>query len=166
MGSGGPLFTAGPANNNSQTLIGVVSWGFGCAAADALGIYAEVSYFRDWLDQQMPDLNTCPPPGNSPSVTSSSTLATATTTTTTRTTTPTTTTPAACYEKGKIPVLKTVKTIKKVKTVAQCWDQCKKASNCDYYKWKTHKKWKRRVCYLMQIQWKTSNKFTSGPQKC
>ena len=59
--SGGPLFTADPANNNSQTLIGVVSWGFGCAAADALGIYAEVSYFRDWLDQQMPDLNTCSP---------------------------------------------------------------------------------------------------------
>merc|ERR1711909_18435 len=164
--SGGPLFTADPANNNSQTLIGVVSWGFGCAAADALGIYVEVSYFRDWLDQQMPDLNTCPPPGNSPSVTSSSTLATATPTPTPTTTPPTTTTPAACYENKKIPVLKTVKTIKKVKTVAQCWDQCKKASNCDYYKWKTHKKAQRRICYLMQIQWKTSNKFTSGPQKC
>ena len=67
---------------------------------------------------------------------------------------------AACYEEKKIPVLKTVKTIKKVKTVALCWEQCKKASNCDYYKWKvsyslvtglkalviqTHKKWKRRI---------------------
>merc|ERR1719435_300779 len=108
----------------------------------------------------MTDLNTCPPPGNTASVIGSSTPATSTTTTTT------TTTPAACYEEKKIPVLKTVKTIKKVKTVARCWEQCKKAANCDYYKWKTHKKAQRRICYLMQIQWKTSSKFTSGPQKC
>ena len=40
--SGGPLFTTDPANNNAETLIGVVSWGFGCAAAGQLGIYAEV----------------------------------------------------------------------------------------------------------------------------
>ena len=29
--SGGPLVAPDPANNHSQTLIGVVSWGFGCA---------------------------------------------------------------------------------------------------------------------------------------
>jgi len=29
--SGGPLVASDPANNHSQTLIGVVSWGFGCA---------------------------------------------------------------------------------------------------------------------------------------
>merc|ERR1711892_1073286 len=59
--SGGPLFTADSTNNNSQTLIGVVSWGFGCAGVDALGIYSEVSLFRNWLNEQMPDLNTCSP---------------------------------------------------------------------------------------------------------
>ena len=36
--SGGPLFTADPANNNAETLIGVVSWGFGFAAEGQLGI--------------------------------------------------------------------------------------------------------------------------------
>ena len=39
----------------------MVSWGYGCAAEDALGIYSEVSHFTDWLYEQMPDLNTCPP---------------------------------------------------------------------------------------------------------
>ena len=59
--SGGPLIAADPAQGNRMTLVGVVSWGFGCAAEDALGIYAEVSHFSSWLNQQMPDLNTCPP---------------------------------------------------------------------------------------------------------
>ena len=58
--SGGPLVAADPAQNNWLSLIGVVSWGFGCAGEDALGIYAEVSHFYDWLNQNMPDLNTCP----------------------------------------------------------------------------------------------------------
>ena len=60
--SGGPLVAADPARNNSMSLIGVVSWGYGCADADALGIYAEVSHFIDWLTEQMPGLNTCQPP--------------------------------------------------------------------------------------------------------
>ena len=58
--SGGPLVAADPAQNNWMSLIGVVSWGFGCAGEDALGIYAEVSHFYSWLNQNMPDLNTCP----------------------------------------------------------------------------------------------------------
>ena len=32
-----------PANNNGLTLVGVVSWGFGCAGPDELAIYAEVT---------------------------------------------------------------------------------------------------------------------------
>ena len=58
--SGGPLVAADPAMQGCMSLIGVVSWGFGCAGQDALGIYAEVSYFTSWLNEQMPDLNTCP----------------------------------------------------------------------------------------------------------
>ena len=58
--SGGPLVASDPAMQGCMSLIGVVSWGFGCAGPDALGIYAEVSHFTSWLNQQMPDLNTCP----------------------------------------------------------------------------------------------------------
>ena len=40
--SGGPLVTSSDLNNGAATLAGVVSWGFGCAEEDSLGIYAEV----------------------------------------------------------------------------------------------------------------------------
>ena len=59
--SGGPLVTNDPAQHNRMTLIGVVSWGVGCALENHPGVYAEVSHFIPWLHQQMPDLNTCPP---------------------------------------------------------------------------------------------------------
>ena len=50
-----------PSKYGAMSLIGVVSWGYGCAGVGALGIYSEVSHFTDWLNQQMPDLSTCPP---------------------------------------------------------------------------------------------------------
>merc|ERR1712037_178714 len=40
--SGGPLVAADPAKNHSLSLVGVVSWGFGCAEPDSLGIYSKV----------------------------------------------------------------------------------------------------------------------------
>ncbi|XP_066999473.1 trypsin-7 isoform X2 [Anabrus simplex] len=40
--SGGPLV----ANGN---LVGVVSWGLGCAEADRPGVYTDVSVLRDWI---------------------------------------------------------------------------------------------------------------------
>ncbi|XP_013099237.2 trypsin-1 [Stomoxys calcitrans] len=41
--SGGPLVT------ESGMLVGVVSWGYGCAKPDYPGIYSRVSYVRDWI---------------------------------------------------------------------------------------------------------------------
>ena len=81
--SGGPLIVADPALNNAMSLVGVVSWGYGCADPDSLGIYAEVSHFSSWLQQVMPDLNTCPAHG----------VTTTTAAPTTTTLPPTTTTP-------------------------------------------------------------------------
>ena len=85
--SGGPLVVQDPANYNGFTLAGVVSWGFGCADADSLGIYAEVSHFTDWLNQKMPDLVTCPA---STSVGTTSAPSNTTTTPSTVSTTPST----------------------------------------------------------------------------
>merc|ERR1711973_124524 len=52
--SGGPLVVHDKVNNEAYTLAGVVSWGFGCADKDALGIYANVSHFIPWLRRKMP----------------------------------------------------------------------------------------------------------------
>ena len=60
--SGGPMVAADPRRNGAMSLIGVTSWGLGCGLPDKPGIYAEVSHFTNWLNQQMPNLSTCPPP--------------------------------------------------------------------------------------------------------
>jgi hypothetical protein len=249
--SGGPLFLSDPANNNAKTLIGAVSWGFGCANPGQLGIYAEVSYFRDWIDSQIPDMNTCGPStstpepwtcesssgggsgsgttmsSESPITTTGSgnsscgncvfpftfmevehmgcttidgdqnpwcstlvdengehvtggghweycgsecpTVAPPTTTTPppTTTTTPTTTSaPEECADKDTIPVLRVIEKLKKVKTVLDCSKKCIANPDCDYYKWKTHKKANKRQCHLMQIQYIPKRNWWSGPRNC
>ena len=63
--SGGPLVTPDQENNGAATLVGVVSWGLGCAEKNRLGLYAEVSHFRPWLDEVLSSLVTCPPPPSS-----------------------------------------------------------------------------------------------------
>merc|ERR1712045_570390 len=95
---------------------------------------------------------------------------TTTTTTTTSATTPsttprptTTTEPAPDCENGKYPKqLKPYKKIKKVKKWNQCRDMCNDDPDCEYFKWKDHKKWQKRQCFLMKIIWQASNTWVSG----
>ena len=49
--SGGPLYLR--ALTGEQTLLGVVSWGEGCARPRKYGVYAQVSKVLDWIDAQM-----------------------------------------------------------------------------------------------------------------
>jgi len=237
------LFSTDPANNNAETLIGVVSWGFGCAVAGQLGIYAEVSHFRNWIDSQLTAANTCSPPGSTGSTVSTGSSTSSPTTSgsgsgsgsgnscgncvfpftfmgvehtacttidgdpkpwcstlvdengvhvsggghweycgsqcptvlppTTTTLPPTTTTaitttsaPEECAEKDMIPYLRVIKKLKKIKTVEDCSKKCIQNPDCDYWKWKTHKKVAKRQCYLMQIQYIPKRNWWSGPRKC
>ena len=50
-----------------------MSWGIGCARENLFGIYAEVSHFRDWLDQELSDIVTCSPPSDTATITSNPT---------------------------------------------------------------------------------------------
>lgn len=47
--SGGPLFYQGPGGDADQTIVGIVSWGGGCAQPNQPGVYASVAYFYDWI---------------------------------------------------------------------------------------------------------------------
>lgn len=49
--SGGPL--EGVAADGTRKLIGIVSWGQGCAEPDFYGVYGRVSAFHDLLQQQI-----------------------------------------------------------------------------------------------------------------
>ena len=48
--SGGPLMTK---DGNSFSVIGVVSWGIGCARNDAPGVYSRVTQQMEWIIQNM-----------------------------------------------------------------------------------------------------------------
>lgn len=42
--------SGGPFNVNGQ-LVGIVSWGLGCAEPNYPGVYTDVSYYRQWIKQ-------------------------------------------------------------------------------------------------------------------
>jgi len=48
--SGGPFFCG---EKGSEELVGVVSWGIGCARKGYPGVYTENSYFVDWIMETM-----------------------------------------------------------------------------------------------------------------
>lgn len=50
--SGGPLVTKATGVDSGYSLIGVVSFGNGCAAANFYGVYAEFSNYMEWVAQQ------------------------------------------------------------------------------------------------------------------
>lgn len=53
--SGGPLFAQCQQTDGSvtQVLVGVVSWGYGCALENNPGVYTRVSTFRNWIESNM-----------------------------------------------------------------------------------------------------------------
>ena len=52
--SGGPMITLETGStDNYYSLIGVVSWGFGCALENAPGVYARVTAVLDWIQVNM-----------------------------------------------------------------------------------------------------------------
>jgi secreted trypsin-like serine protease len=52
--SGGPMVTrAGRPDNEAVALVGIVSWGKGCAEFGKPGVYTRVSFFNRWIDTVM-----------------------------------------------------------------------------------------------------------------
>lgn len=42
--------SGGPIVDSSNTVVGIVSWGDGCAQPNAPGVYARVGTLRSWID--------------------------------------------------------------------------------------------------------------------
>ena len=62
--SGGPLILEDKSGDPSRdTLIGLVSWGFGCAGPTP-GVYTEISHYSEWIVETMCALNPARVPDN------------------------------------------------------------------------------------------------------
>jgi len=66
--SGGPLMLASDEGDRcaDPILVGITSWGYGCADPDYPGVYTRVSYYADWIKEQTECARRtgkfCPPP--------------------------------------------------------------------------------------------------------
>lgn len=62
--SGGPLWVGEPSNRSRVILLGVVSYGHGCANPASPGVYTRVSGHREWLQntKRLPTTPYTPPP--------------------------------------------------------------------------------------------------------
>ncbi|XP_064089876.1 trypsin-1-like [Macrobrachium nipponense] len=59
--SGGPMVT-GSQSGTYMELIGVVSWGYGCAEPNKPGVYARVNKFLTWINSTIGAATKCPHP--------------------------------------------------------------------------------------------------------
>ncbi|XP_076249050.1 phenoloxidase-activating factor 2 isoform X2 [Calliopsis andreniformis] len=50
---GSPLVCPSPKDPNRYVQAGIVAWGIGCGENGTPGVYANVAYVRDWIDEQM-----------------------------------------------------------------------------------------------------------------
>jgi len=151
--SGGPLV----ANSHSQlsfSLIGVVSWGSGCGKPGYPGIYANISFFADFLHENMPDLYTCPPYDDNVTIEPPS--------------------PEEIEEGGE-PCNQENTWIssivfeanKIVQSKEACRDFCKAYGNdCDYFNFKDSNEEEKRMCYLLRVEKNNKHGYVSGSKDC
>jgi len=81
------------------------------------------------------------------------------------TTQATTMAPTYCGS-GGLPAFSTTKMVKKIKTGLDCQKYCAGITDSTYFKWKTHKKVTKRVCWCLKVIIKVKNKYESGPVTC
>jgi len=74
--------------------------------------------------------------------------------------------PSCENKKGKIPFLKVLKQVKKVKTAAACKSMCMDLEACEYWAWKTNRKVAKRICKLQAVAFKNGKGWTSGEIFC
>ncbi|XP_075238643.1 trypsin-like [Lycorma delicatula] len=60
--SGGPLHLNGEINSSYMEVIGIVSWGRGCARPNFPGVYTRVANYIPWVKEQLQGECTCSPP--------------------------------------------------------------------------------------------------------